>query len=283
MSADDYAACFERIKRANVQIGVLKRAVWSQIAEDARMVKTEFDMHCIPEWEWVITAAPSPGSERRLTNISLRVSEIVNGLRATLDNLVWALSVLNHQPPPDPIPPRDPWRRVRFPITVTFNQWQDGAVPNALRFVDRRLHPTFKDLQPWVRRKRNPERDELRMLDELWNIDKHRRPLIVSIPMRLIGFGPDEIPPHLQGHSFEVVKRRVARPLVRRTEIARVREIKPLGHVMLQPELNPDYEVEFRVAFKQGPPAFKGPVLETLEACRDAVAEALTRFEPEFR
>ncbi len=105
----------------------------------------------------------------------LLISDIVNALRGALENLVWELSVKHSgPPPPNPLPFRDPWRKVRSPVVIGASTWPSMSRRN-LWAVDPTLLTKFERLQPFRRRKRHLMRHEFWVLDELWSIDKHRR------------------------------------------------------------------------------------------------------------
>jgi hypothetical protein len=101
--------------------------------------------------------------------------DALNCARSALDHVVWALS-LRHQtspPPPFPIPWSSPWKRIGFPIVHDASNW-NGALTTRLALVDPALHSRFYDLQPFVTNPADPSQAWLQMLDDLWNIDKHR-------------------------------------------------------------------------------------------------------------
>ena len=101
--------------------------------------------------------------------------DALNCLRSALDHIVWALSI-RHQtapPPPFPIPWSSPWKKVGFPIVHNVDNW-NGAITSRLALVNPSLYPNFRNLQPFVVNQSTPEETWLQMLDDLWNIDKHR-------------------------------------------------------------------------------------------------------------
>ncbi len=168
---DPYALCLERIKRANVHIGSLKRAL-GVFQANAYVIETDIDFKT-QEIGIYGTPIDDPPDHK----FGMLIGDVVNNLRAALDNLVWALTDAFSGPPPrNPIPPGQ-WRQVRFPIVVDPAKWPT----NNLWGVDPRLLAEFKKLQPFDRRQNDPERDEFRILDELWNIDKHRSPHFVHV------------------------------------------------------------------------------------------------------
>jgi hypothetical protein len=283
-AAPDYVACLDRLKRANKHIGALKRSLRARVAGDAYEVKSEPDIQDLPEIYYDIFA-----TERVPVGASttLLVGDAVNSLRAALDNMAWALT-LRHwptPPPPDPIPwdaAGWKWRRVKFPIEVDPGRW-NRVTQNCLWGVDPSLIADFERFQPYRRRKRSPERDEFRVLDELWSIDKHRRPNIFRTAVELFEVQPARLPAP-DGYAFEIVKQRRPRPPKGRTHLGRVRYVRPPNdHTIVPSKVDMSFKVRFDVKFDRGAPAYGGRVVETLEACRDAVADALTWFEPEFR
>ncbi len=84
---------------------------------------------------------------------------------------------------------------------------------------------------------------------------------------------------------FEIVKQRQVGPLKGRAELGRVRLARDSLVVMsvLTAEMYVNPVLAFDIAFEKGAPAYGGRVVATLERLRDSVAEALVRFEPEFR
>jgi hypothetical protein len=96
------------------------------------------------------------------------IGEAVNSLRAALDHAVWRLSG------GDTFAPESvrgtPWRRVGWPVVLREQDW----LGDALRFVGDEGRTQIRRLQLFERRKDDPEADEFAVLDELWNVYKHR-------------------------------------------------------------------------------------------------------------
>ncbi|MGZ4439867.1 MAG: hypothetical protein ACXVZN_05800 [Gaiellaceae bacterium] len=272
-----------------MHIGALKRGARAFVNGDPYTFEIERNMDVIP-WEFALYATPIRNPKNNLGSI---VGDAVNNLRAALDNLVWELGDLDRgPPPPDPIPRGNPWRRVSFPIvldeTKMGNTQQEEPLGRQARSV-----AEFEKLQPFRRRKLAPHRDEFAVLDELWSIDKHRHPHIVGAFVGLHSLGPTRWPfpgeaPEF-GFTFEILEQRPVGPFKRRTKLGVVREVrihpKPPGAIITTsaPEMHMNPRLLFDIAFEKGPPAYGRRVIETLEACRDAVTDALVRFEPEFR
>jgi hypothetical protein len=203
------------------------------------------------------------------------IGDIVHGLRSALDQVAWGLSVdhqatLGNSPPPDPIPRRDPWRSVSFPICLSRSDWP-SQWRNKLWAADPALMAVFERLQPFYAGKNTPDREPLAVLDELWNIDKHRHLHLVNATIVLRDVLSVKPFPGLPDLDFEVISKRAPGPLVGPTEIGRARPIDRPGVQtprtnLPQMFMNPDLAVD--VAFDQGAPAYGGSVLKTLRSLR---------------
>ncbi|HSH59386.1 MAG TPA: hypothetical protein VK988_07040 [Acidimicrobiales bacterium] len=212
------------------------------------------------------------------------VGDIVHGLRAALDNLVWSLSAhfSSSPPPPNPIPRKDRWRKVAFPVVTDPSKWATVAGKCLWVIEDRRPHlvDEFKDLQPFHTRQNAPEREPLAILEELWNIDKHRHPPLVALwtevdPLDILA------EPTFPGGRFRVVSTSSSRPL--EADAVELARFKPYGlFPQAGVEVNVNYGIGVDIAFNQGAPAFGGEVIDTLQACRADVAKAIRRFAPEL-
>jgi hypothetical protein len=274
-------ACLDRVRHANMHIGSLKRAFRTYISGDAYRTETQVDLGNLTQPETVVyaTLLKEPPAQ-----LGLLVSDTINDLRGALDNLVWALTIKHSGLPPRSMSRVEQarWRQVSFPSAVTSNDWK-SVRGNNLWGVEPRLLADFEALQPYRRRQRDPDRDEFRILNEMWNRDKHRQPTVVVVPVGLHSVTSDDLTlDRFKDYSFEIVKQRRVRPLKGRTEIGRIREIKRDGVPWLQPEMNVEYSVSFGIVFEKGPPAYGMGVYATLESCRDAVQLALRQFESEF-
>jgi hypothetical protein len=299
VSLDD---CLARINRAEQHLGGLADLLDRYINGDTHVVEVKVDPDTIgpvpmdgrPSGTQIVVVGRARGEPPTLA-ASLIVADVLNSLRAALDNMTWSLSVMHSGPAPlDPIPSRDPWRRVRFPITAEASKWV-GISDSALKFVDPGLVSLFRSTQPFERRGDHPERDDLAVLEELWNIDKHRHLVLAEYWVSLHGVestmqdfygklpvtGPggeqEPFPPgHFRGHTFEIVSRRNPGPFVGGAELGRVVEngsIRTLGpHLHINPILVRD------VIFDRGAPAYGGRVIETLTRISGTVRAVLESF-----
>ena len=314
-----YEACVSRVRRADVHLKSLDGLLRRFVRGGAYEVTGERDLKTWPPTEvdplkiggpdaWTREVVLTARVHRQppVEQVSLRVADVVNSLRATLDNLVWALSVESHTPPKDPIPPRDPWRLVAFPIVLKRGEWKD-ACSRQLRFVDPAMHTRFQRLQPFFRRKEKPWRDNLAVLDQLWNIDKHRHLHLTDAFLGLESVGslymkeveemrrqPERFPnvaalapDQLSKHGFSIVSQHRRGPFVDRTELGRVRPLwgqagsvmvfkEPPGNVV--EDMQMDLDLVFGIAFKEAP--LRGNlVVPTLRTLRDEVKAILKSFE----
>lgn len=217
------------------------------------------------------------------------IGDIVHGFRSALDQIAWSLSVsykatFGVSPPADPIPRGDPWRNIWFPVCLAPKAWQ-AACANQLWAVDPSLLPVLEALQPYVTGQHAPEREPLAVLQELWNIDKHRHLHLVNETIELdnvLTFEPDPEDPHSPASSisFDVISQRAPGPLEGRTEIGRARLIPPKmppGSIFIlsHPQHYMDPRIAVDPAFEQGAPAYGGRVLHTLSQISEAIEAIL--------
>lgn len=206
------------------------------------------------------------------------IGDIVHGLRSALDQVAWKLSIeyqatVGSQPPPDPIPRKSPWRDVGFPACRKSSEWphQFGT---KLWGVDPALKAVLKPFQPFYGGKNPADREPLAVLEELWNIDKHRHLHLVNATIELRDVFSVKPFPGMPDLDFALVSKRAPGPFVGATEIGRARPIDRPGiqtprtnapQVFMNPDLRPD------VVFGEGPPAYGGSVLQTLRGIRKTV------------
>jgi hypothetical protein len=138
------------------------------------------------------------------------------------------------------------------------------------------LRTEFQRLQPFNHGKDAPKKP-LAILDELWNIDKHRH-----LHLALFFVGLHDVKGKGPKFDFRVVKKKPPGPFKGRAEIGKVEAVGgPYPNwIMLQMDVQPI--LRFDIAFEQGPPAYGGRVIEVLERLRDTVAAILVKFDSEF-
>ena len=165
----------------------------------------------------------------------IRVGEIVHHLRSALDHIAWTLTLRHQWPTRPPKRLHGKWSRVQFPVSETLiargpqdhrRAW-NVEVARCLWGVDPELMTLFEDAQPH-RLKRSYKRHLLWILNELWNLDKHRAIAVA------VGYGaahdiqvvpPDNDPASaraLADYTFETLSKHAYGPLQKHTEFAQV-------------------------------------------------------------
>jgi hypothetical protein len=224
------------------------------------------------------------------------IGDIAHGLRSALDQVAWSLSVayqatLGNQPPPDPIPRSNRWRNIAFPICRNGKDW-GNLWGTKMWAADPALKTVLERFQPYFCGKNPPDREPLAVLEELWNIDKHRHLHLVNATIELRDVFSVEPFPDAGNIEFEVISKRAPGELISPTEIGRARVVRrpdgtltePVVQVYTSPDssettlmpikavslpqvyMYPDLAVD--VAFGQGAPAYGGGVLKTLRSIR---------------
>lgn len=199
----------------------------------------------------------------------------VHNLRAVLDNLVWLFTIANGNIPPKrhPIPRRSKWRKVAWPIyqSAPFKDaaghplpWTRSKRPEALWGVDETFITVVDNLQPYQMPREKRHLHAHWVLNELWNIDKHRT-------INVVGVATERVVLHLfpeHGKTFTFEGR------VRFENGAELGDVAA-GWVNLdvQPTLR------FRTFFEEGNPFESMPVLETLGVLYTAVDDVLKGCE----
>lgn len=217
-----------------------------------------------------------------------------HGLRSALDQAAWSLSVayqatLGNQPPPDPIPRSNRWRNIAFPICRNTNDW-GNLWATKMWAADPALMTVLEPFQPYFSEKNPADREPLAVLEELWNIDKHRHLHLVNSTIELRDVVSTKPFPGIPDIAFEVISKTAPGQLVGPTEIGRARMVRrpdgrltapiatgPDGEMspgliainLPQVHMNPDLAVD--VAFDQGAPAYGGSVLKTLRSIHKTV------------
>ena len=133
------------------------------------------------------------------------------------------------------------------------------------------------------------------VLDELWNIDKHRHLVlaeywvslenVVSAMERFYNGAtlvdeagqPYQFPPgHFDGHVFTIITKRPPGPFVDGAELGRAVESGSI--FTLAREVYVDAELSRDLSFETGAPAYGGKVLETLHRIEDTVRSVVESF-----
>jgi hypothetical protein len=219
------------------------------LANDIQRVMTEGDSDGVFEkfngkkGEWIVWEVAPPIRKEW----SAMVGDCVHNLRSCLDHLAWQLVLLAGN---------DPTISTEFPVFKDSGLFKkkagpkmDGMSSTAMRLIE--------DVQPFNTRQPEAEIDDLWLIHELSNIDKHRR-LHFSQFTLMGGRCRLELPP---GPTIQIVEEFPGGPLEDRTVIAHFRWDPSL----LPPNAEVDRQIElsFDVTFAKAPP--EGPPVVDLE------------------
>lgn len=172
------------------------------------------------------------------------------------------------------------------PSSPTKKDWP-GIAGRKLRFR-RDLEATFKALQPFVTGKDAPKHEPLWVLEELWNIDKHRYPHLTHASIGARGIraalkesfpGTDPLPEGDEP-AFQWTIEHAPGPFVDGAELARF--VEPEAVAGLHPAVYVKTDLVFDVAFDQRPPAYGGLLVPTLWDLQETVHDHIDRFAGEL-
>jgi hypothetical protein len=103
-------------------------------------------------------------------NIGLVVGDCLQNLRSSLDYLIWKLVLVAENTPS---------KKNMFPVSLTLKSFQDAQSAGRLQGVDPAAVALIEAFQPY--RDGQPNATSLAILDELTNINKHRRLLLAEL------------------------------------------------------------------------------------------------------
>jgi hypothetical protein len=138
------------------------------------------------------------------------------------------------------------------------------------------MRTELQRLQSFNHGKRAPKMP-LAVLDELWNIDKHRYLHLTHFQVWLHDIRsvrPWSFAPELK---LRIVEKHSPGPFKGRTEMGRVEQVGPHRNPLLRVYVEPD--VAFDVTFEQGPPTYGEGVLEMLKPLFDTAVAVLVKFD----
>lgn len=196
--------------------------------------------------------------------LPLMVGDCIHNLRSMLDHMTWELAQRNGKP-------QQP-RNIAFPIFLR----RDGGEPcfdiNGKRMIcelPADTWPIFDRLQPYNRRN-DPTKHPLWILNELWNIDKHRSPHLIGYSMprnHFLGIKPNGILLHadVPAGAFD------ENPILARFHLRRL----PPG---TEVEIEGKFEVE--IVFNEAGPVRGRKITEVLQELYNFVADKVV---PPFR
>jgi len=248
-----------KMDRARLHLENLDLAVKKWLEVHADLVQEETD----PETgdDLIVVEAPAvlPADA-----ISLIAADCIHNLRASLDQLVFSLS----------------WAYTVGPLSKQVAEGCEfpiyGPREPTIRELRKRIgavHPDaqiiIKDLQPHLAGDAFAS-EKLWILDQLWNLDKHRMLPVTVFGQEAVQINPQALMPESSATY------RVGGPIRRKTEIVRFAGKRPDTYP------NPKSAAVLNIAFGQGTPAYGHPVTGFLaglaDYLRDEVIGALTPF-----
>ncbi len=281
-------SCLAKLIRANQHIGALKQSMRAFFKRDPYRITVESDPKA-GAWAlrgWVDVDPP-------LTRWGCMIGDVANNLRSALDNLVWELAMqhlraTNPKSVRAPLPRKHPWSRMRFPIMVAKSHWKANHKLN-LFGVDPRLYARFKALQPFDTWKHAPKEAPLAILEEIWNLDKHRSlPLTQAVVRieRIDSTLPEAFAaagiewPTEWVHEFNIGAQTGPIPFENGTVLTHFREGGTVIIAGAPLYVNPIGS--FEIQFDKGSPADGANVIAMLEAMREDVRFVVREFKAEF-
>lgn len=211
---------------------------------------------------------------------ALRISEVAHHARATLDNLIYALTIRHTKSPPDEL-----LRAAALPFSKSadvFHLREKSGAPawgsgvKKIQGIDPRAWSVVEALQPFPGRTGLPL--TLANLDEFWNADKHRLPPIAAT----VG---QHIKVNITGPAFSGTPEIGGVPLYMRETFAfengaEVARYKPRSEEL---DLVMQSEFALRVRFAPGPHPWSGlDIGAFLKPALDGVRQSALLFDPFF-
>lgn len=159
--------CWAKLDRAKEQIDVLNQELREYVESKPYGISDEPEHWPGDRFVWRFRDVTEPP-----IRFGVMFGEIVHNLRSTLDHLIYQLVRLNRKKPypGNSFPVHD--LRLPDPLTAKRGCWVCQA-PSQLQGVRKDHRAVVEAVQPYKRRHR-ASHHPLRVLTELWNIDKHR-------------------------------------------------------------------------------------------------------------
>ena len=282
-------SCFAKLGRAQAHLSLLQYMAESIENSDDYRVFVERDHE-----SGDVVVCGEPLREPPIAEWGVVIGDVVHNLRSALDHLIWDLTLAAGHVPP--VTMSGKWRRIAFPIELNDRRRKNEAgdpipweiePPQSLWGIDPALRSNFEALQPFARKDNlayialgtdKPYLAPLAILHELWNVDKHRHLHLVHFAVGHKDlFGP---PPTPRVQGLERLRFTDYAPVSfkGRTELGRLSwdtgPVPPEIERYIQPT------IFFDIAFADGPPAYGGRVVQTLEGLLHGVNNILQRFAP---
>ncbi len=246
-----------KLDRAEQHLNLLTLAVTEWIDAHPNLIQEETDLET-GDGLVVVDAPAAPPADA----ISLIAADCIHNLRASLDQLVFALAWANTA---GPLTEKDA-RRCEFPVYGP-RAPKVSDLARRIGAIDPGAQALIAGFQPYNAGPQYAE-EKLWILDQLWNLDKHRMLPVTVFGQHSVRLNPQAVP---SGSTF-----RVAGPIRTKTEIIRY----PGGFP--DPRPDPAEAMDLDIAFGLGTGAYGHPVVlllsEIAEYLRQEVVGKLTPF-----
>ena len=209
--------------------------------------------------------------------LSIVAGDCIHNLRCILDNIVWQLGDLAGLP-------KRRLGKIVFPLRINPEEFNESL--ELLAGLPKGTIDLIESLQPYqpYQGRSDPSAHPLRILDRLWNEDKHRTPILVVTLHKSTQITP-------KPHRIQLIDgtTRLQASLPRHTVYLgdRLYDGKEIVTFTLQPnEPYPELDLSFtfQVAFDERGPAKGRPATKCLGDFHDFVRdEVLAKFEPYFQ
>lgn len=212
-----------------------------------------------------------------LDELGNQIGDAVHNLRASLDYLVYELSIRRRQGnEPKSIPPGSPLRQTGFPIFLDKDQFErrgkQGVGPG-LALVTQKQAARIKTLQPFDK----PDHP-LWVVSELDNLRKHRKAHVV--------LGIDQITldkKMAKYHGFKVADRvPTGRGIKHGAKVVTLTVPRHSIGLHLEADVNIALKRRLLIQFAEGSPAAGREVIPELQRLQQHVTRTLNRFRPDF-
>jgi len=268
-----------RFRRARKHLKDFERQSTLYLTRMQEKVVTEIDSDGVNQFLRVMVK----GIKEPPPNLSFIIGDCIHNLRSVLDNLVWQLGNVSGCP-------RTVLRHLKFPVCgrpADFNA--RAAKLKSFDCFPQAAIDIIESLQPYqpYKGRDDPDSHPLRILNSLWNDDKHRSPALMLVSVRSTAFSPmGPIQTRLQGgRRVQYMEFRPPAP-VRMTVGGRLQDGQTIITIPFrigEPEPQFKAMVSFDIAFDEGGPAKGKYASKCLRNLYNFVRdEVLTPFEPIF-
>ena len=274
-------SAFDKFERAKTYVDELDIGITSWLGR-SHLMRAEF----YPELQ---EACYYVRQVRRVPDYwALLAGDAIHNLRASLDHVVWGLTIGHQQYQPEqPVPVSCLWRRVGFPVQENPRiNWQ----PDQLWGVHPRVKDAIRDEQSIPQGRKG---DPMGVLDELWNRDKQRALLSEessihvdawNAPADVLWAAFSKSADNIPGMELERVERVHRGPLAydKEVEMLRLRFRSFPDESTVRRYMKENAKLTVDIHFDDGSPTFGRGVRPLMREMQDRVEGVLERLVKEF-